>query len=201
MSAPEGNSKFCFPESASLDVFWDEVEGNIETRGKTKLTVSRGNRHYVLCYTSKEWTIFKQTNKQTGEQTTARFSTTLFLLNTANIRQMHRRRKQRTDLLSTHFRNPTSLNGFWLRFSNKSWKRRFQPQTVPLCLKNFRRTSDQFPGIAEKWASKHHATIMPPALLMFWSRLIRCFSWSLITFTSMYPGRDTFDDRSGYIEI
>ena len=32
MSDPEGNSKFCFPESPY--VFLDEVEGNIRTRGK-----------------------------------------------------------------------------------------------------------------------------------------------------------------------
>ena len=43
MCAPEGNSEFCFPES--LDVSRDEVEGNIETRGKTKLTISRGSTH------------------------------------------------------------------------------------------------------------------------------------------------------------
>ena len=36
MSGPEGNSWFCFPES--LDVSRDEVEGNIENGGKTKLT-------------------------------------------------------------------------------------------------------------------------------------------------------------------
>jgi hypothetical protein len=35
MSAPEGNSLFCFPES--LNVSRDEVEGNIEIRGKTEL--------------------------------------------------------------------------------------------------------------------------------------------------------------------
>ena len=35
MSDPEGNSSFCFSESP---VFRDEVEGNIRTRGKTKLT-------------------------------------------------------------------------------------------------------------------------------------------------------------------
>ena len=40
MCAPEGNSEFCFPES--LNVSRDEVEGNIETRGKTKLTIFRG---------------------------------------------------------------------------------------------------------------------------------------------------------------
>ena len=37
MSDPEGlNSWFCFPESP--DVSRDKVEGNIRTRGKTKLT-------------------------------------------------------------------------------------------------------------------------------------------------------------------
>ena len=36
MYGPEGNSWFCFPESP--DVSRDEVEGNIRTRGKTKLT-------------------------------------------------------------------------------------------------------------------------------------------------------------------
>ena len=36
MSDLEGNSKFCF--SLSPDVSGDEVEGNIRTRGKTKLT-------------------------------------------------------------------------------------------------------------------------------------------------------------------
>ena len=43
MCVPEGNSEFCFPES--LNVSRDEVEGNIETRGKTKLTISRGSTH------------------------------------------------------------------------------------------------------------------------------------------------------------
>ena len=37
MYTPEENSEFCFPES--LNVSRDEVEGNIETRGKTKLTI------------------------------------------------------------------------------------------------------------------------------------------------------------------
>ena len=36
MSDPEGNSESCFPESP--DVLRDKVEGNIRTRGKTKLT-------------------------------------------------------------------------------------------------------------------------------------------------------------------
>ena len=43
MSAPEGNSEFCFPKS--LNVSRDEVEGNIETRGKTKPATSRGSRY------------------------------------------------------------------------------------------------------------------------------------------------------------
>ena len=43
MSAREGNSYFCFPER--LNVSRDEVEGNIQFRGKTKLTISLGNRH------------------------------------------------------------------------------------------------------------------------------------------------------------
>ena len=43
MSAPEGNSEFCFPES--LNVSRDEVEGNIESRGETKPAISRGCRH------------------------------------------------------------------------------------------------------------------------------------------------------------
>ena len=41
MSDPEGNSQFCFAESP--DVFQDEVEGNIRTRGKTKLTGFQGD--------------------------------------------------------------------------------------------------------------------------------------------------------------
>ena len=51
MCVPEGNSEFCFPES--LNVARHEVEGNIETRGKTKLTISRGVHISVLLY-SKE---------------------------------------------------------------------------------------------------------------------------------------------------
>ena len=43
MYTPEGNSEFCFPES--LNVSRDEVEGNIETLRKTKLTISRGSTH------------------------------------------------------------------------------------------------------------------------------------------------------------
>ena len=36
MYGPEGNSSFCFPKSP--DDSRDKVEGNIRTRGKTKLT-------------------------------------------------------------------------------------------------------------------------------------------------------------------
>ena len=36
MYGPKGNSQFCFPKSP--DVSRDEVEGNIGTLGKTKLT-------------------------------------------------------------------------------------------------------------------------------------------------------------------
>ena len=51
MCAPEGNSEFCFPES--LIVSRDEVEGNIETRGKTKLTISQGSTLSALLYSKK----------------------------------------------------------------------------------------------------------------------------------------------------
>ena len=40
MSDPEGNSSFCFSESP---VSRDEVEGNIRTRGKTKLQQQQKN--------------------------------------------------------------------------------------------------------------------------------------------------------------
>ena len=36
MTGPEGNSEFCFPETLNV------ASGNIEGRGETKLTVSRG---------------------------------------------------------------------------------------------------------------------------------------------------------------
>jgi hypothetical protein len=52
MSASERNILFCFPES--LDVSRDEVEGNIEIRGKTKLTISRGNRQLSVLFYSGE---------------------------------------------------------------------------------------------------------------------------------------------------
>jgi len=40
MTVPKANSEFCFPE-------------NIEGRGETKLTVSRGESHKVFCYSSR----------------------------------------------------------------------------------------------------------------------------------------------------
>ena len=36
MSDPNGNSQLCFPKSPGVS--HDEIEGNIRTRGKTKLT-------------------------------------------------------------------------------------------------------------------------------------------------------------------
>lgn len=45
MTGPKGNSEFFFPETP-CSVLRGEAEGNIEGRGETKLTVSRG------CYTS-----------------------------------------------------------------------------------------------------------------------------------------------------
>ena len=49
MYGPEGNNLFCFPESP--DVSQDEVEGNIRTRGKTKLTsFPRDHTLSVLLY-------------------------------------------------------------------------------------------------------------------------------------------------------
>ena len=51
MCAPEGNNEFCFPEC--LNVSRDEVEGNIETRWKTKVTISRGSTLSALLYSKK----------------------------------------------------------------------------------------------------------------------------------------------------
>ena len=48
MYGPEGNSYFRFPESP--DVYRDEVEGNIRTRGKTKLTSFLRDHTLVFCY-------------------------------------------------------------------------------------------------------------------------------------------------------
>ena len=44
MSAPEGNSEFCFPES--LNVSRDEVEGNIESRETYSFRQSK-HRHHI----------------------------------------------------------------------------------------------------------------------------------------------------------
>ena len=43
MTDPKGNSEFCFPET--LNFALGEAEENIEGRGETKLTVSRGVSH------------------------------------------------------------------------------------------------------------------------------------------------------------
>ena len=43
MTGHKGNSEFCFPET--LNVPQGEAEWNIEGRGETKLTVSRGASH------------------------------------------------------------------------------------------------------------------------------------------------------------
>ena len=49
MYGPEGKGYFCFPESP--DVSRDEVEGNITTRGKAKLTsFPRDHTLSVLLY-------------------------------------------------------------------------------------------------------------------------------------------------------
>ena len=56
MTGPKGNSEFCFPETSAgkmrdpgnevdLNVPRGEAEGNIEGRGETKLTFSRGASH------------------------------------------------------------------------------------------------------------------------------------------------------------
>ena len=50
MTGPKGNSEFCFP--VTFNVPQDEAEGNIEGRGETKLTVSRGASHWVFLYSS-----------------------------------------------------------------------------------------------------------------------------------------------------
>ena len=44
LTGPKGNSEFCFPETLNI-VPRGEAEGNIEGRGETKLTVSRGTSH------------------------------------------------------------------------------------------------------------------------------------------------------------
>ena len=43
MCTPSGNSEFCFP--SNINVSLDFISGNIETLGKTKLTISLGNTH------------------------------------------------------------------------------------------------------------------------------------------------------------
>ena len=46
MCAPEGNSEFCFLESPN--VFRDEVEGNIESRGKKNSLFPEGV--HIKCF-------------------------------------------------------------------------------------------------------------------------------------------------------
>ena len=43
MTCLKGNSEFCFPETPKVSR--EKAEGNIEGRGETKLTVSRGASH------------------------------------------------------------------------------------------------------------------------------------------------------------
>ena len=69
MYGPEGNSQFCFPESPHVSR--DEVEGNIRTRGKTKLTsFPRDHALSVLLYLQ-TFLLQKQTNKDGVRATTA----------------------------------------------------------------------------------------------------------------------------------
>ena len=59
ISAPSGNSEFCFP--STLNVSLDFVSGNIESLGKTKLTISLGSRIKCIIYTVVYFTSAKQT--------------------------------------------------------------------------------------------------------------------------------------------
>ena len=43
MTCPKGNSEFCFPETPNIPR--GDAKGNIEGRGQTRLTVSRGASH------------------------------------------------------------------------------------------------------------------------------------------------------------
>ena len=63
MTGPKGNREFCFPETLNVPRGFTlgnieglplrgEEERNIEGRGQTKLTVSRGASHLIFCYTS-----------------------------------------------------------------------------------------------------------------------------------------------------
>ena len=67
MSDPEGNSESCFPKSP--DVSRDEVEGNIRTRGKTKLTgfLRDVTLRLVFCYIFLEFhsNVLQQQQKNT----------------------------------------------------------------------------------------------------------------------------------------
>ena len=70
MCGPEGNSQFCFPESTP-DVSRDEVEGNIRTLGKTKLTsFPKDHTLNVLLYIQ-TFIQQKETNQDGKRATTA----------------------------------------------------------------------------------------------------------------------------------
>ena len=71
MSDPEGNSYFCFPESP--DVSRDEVEGNIRTRGKTKLTGFPSDLTYVFCYISRLSLQQQQKNNRSEPKQSTRY--------------------------------------------------------------------------------------------------------------------------------
>ena len=120
MSGPEGNSWFCFPES--LDVSRDEVEGNIENRGKTKLTsFPRDQTLSALLYIQRMNKLKKRTKKNCVNYSTPEhnFISSIKYCKCKNTSQTTDKRKQRTDLVSMHFRNPSALKVFLLRFSNK----------------------------------------------------------------------------------
>ena len=71
MYGPEGNRQFCFPESPNVSR--DEVEGNIRTRGKTKLTsFPRDHTLRVLLSNYLDFPIAK-TNKGGVRATTAQW--------------------------------------------------------------------------------------------------------------------------------
>ena len=66
MYGPEGNSWFCFPESPHVSR--DEVEGNIRTRGKTKLTSFPRDQTLSACYIFRLFLQQSQQNIQSGQQ-------------------------------------------------------------------------------------------------------------------------------------
>ena len=67
MYGPEGNSQFCFPKSP--DVSREEVEGNIRTRGKTKLN-QFPEGPYIKCFVIYLDFHIAKTNKQSAVRAT-----------------------------------------------------------------------------------------------------------------------------------